>query len=349
MIISTIKGVRMEAISACVPSNKINNREFAQEHFQENLNAAISALGVEERHTIIKEDTTALTLCIEAARQILKDIDLSEIGAVVMVTLTPDYMMPNNATSAQHLLGLSNDVAAFDINHACPGYEYGLWNAALICSNLGKKVLLLDGDVNTKYVSPFDKSESIVYGDAGTATLLTPDDNADDWHFTFYTDGSNRNAITVKLGFRHPINAEQLEYKTFEDGNRRRFIDMHMEGERVFDYMVKAVPQLVNEFMDELETSSDEYEKLILHQTNLFMQKRIAKKTGFDFKTKAPVCIDKFGNTSSASVPLTIASELNGIDVGECLLVGMGAGLAIGISSISLKSLTNYGVIELNL
>lgn len=346
MIVSTVKGVRIEAISACVPSNKINNREFARQNFTDNLDATISALGIEERHAIVKEDTTSLTLCVEAAKRILEDVDKDEIGAVVMVTLTPDYMMPNNASYAQHLLGLPNGIAAFDINHACAGYEFGLWNAALICSNIGKKVLLLDGDVNTKYVSPYDRSTAILFGDAGTATLLSPDKEADDWHFTFNTDGSNRDAITVKLGFKQDLTADMLEYRTYEDGSRRRDIDMYMDGERVFNYVVKSVPVIVNEFMDEIETSQEEYEKLIMHQANLFMLKRLAKKIGFDFKTKAPVSIDKYGNTSSVSVPLTIASELKGKEVDQCLLVGMGAGLATGVGSVNLKGLRNYGVIE---
>lgn len=349
MIISTIKGVRMEAISACVPANTINNREFAKQRFSDDLSATISALGIEERHAIVKEDTTSLTLCVEAAKLILKDMDLDEIGAVVMVTLTPDYMMPNNASYAQHLLGLPNGIAAFDINHACAGYEFGLWNAALICSNIGKKVLLLDGDVNTKYVSPWDRETAILFGDAGTATLLSPDSDATDWHFTFNTDGSNRDAITVKLGFKHPMDAEQLEYKISEDGSKKRDIDMYMDGKRVFNYVVKSVPAIVNGFMDEIETSPEEYERLIMHQANLFMLKRLAKKVGFDFNTQAPICIDKYGNTSSVSVPLTIASKLNGEEVGHCLLVGMGAGLATGVGDVNLKGLKNYGVIECDL
>ena len=198
MTVSTIKGVRMEAICGCVPRKKVNNKDFAKENLPNDMTAAIKALGIEERHVIANEDTTALTLCVEAAREILNEHNREEIGAIVMVTLTPDYIMPNNASYAQHLLGLPNGIAAFDINHACSGYEFGLWNAALICSNLGKKVLLLDGDVNTKYVSPHDCGTAILFGDAGTATLLTPDKDADNWHFTFNTHGSNRDPIKVK-------------------------------------------------------------------------------------------------------------------------------------------------------
>lgn len=350
MNLSTVKGVRMEAIAACVPENKIDNLKFAQEHFTDDFSATLKALGVAERHVAVKDDTTALAMAVKAAEKLFEDgsIKKQDIGAVIMVTLSPDCLMPNNATYAQHLLGLPKDVAAYDINHACPGYVFGLWNAALVCQNLGKKVLLLDGDINTKYVSPWDKSTALLFGDAGTATILTPDANAKDWYFTFSSDGSNRDAILMRLGFKYPIKKEFLEYEEHHDGSRRRFIDMEMNGKAVFDYVVDIVPEYAQEFMDELETAPEEYEKLVLHQANCFMLRKLAKAIGFDYKTQMPICMDKYGNTSSVSIPLTICSELQQ-GCGHILGIGMGAGLATGIMDIDLEGVKNYGVVETNI
>ena len=345
MNISTINGVRIQAIAANVPSHKVNNREFASQHFTEDLSSTISALGVEERHISTSPETTALSLCIPAAQKVLQGVDPNEIGAVVMVTLTPDCLMPNNASYAQHLLGLPTGIAAFDINHACSGFVYGLWNAALLCQNLQKKVLLLDGDVNSKYVSPYDKSTALLFGDAGTATLLTPDKDAKEWHFTFHTDGSNRDVILMRLGFKYPVVKEYLDYQIFEDGGNRRFIDMQMDGRKVFDYVVNTVPCLVSDFFDELETEAGEFETLLLHQANHFMLKKLARAIGFDFRSQMPVCMDSYGNTSSVSIPLTIASRLLQ-PASHVLMIGMGAGLATGIADLSLDGLMNYGVSE---
>lgn len=350
MNISTIKGVRMVAIAACVPTNKVDNYEFAKAHFEEDMTANIKAVGVLERHVAVKEETTSMDMCVAAAERIFESgkVAREDIGAVIFVTLTPDCLMPNNSTYAQHLLGLPQDVAAFDINHACPGYVFGLWNAALIARNMQKKVLLLDGDINSKYVSPWDKSTALLFGDAGTATVISPDASAPDWHFTFMSDGSNREAIMMRLGMRYPIKEEYLEYKTWEDGGKRRFIDMEMNGRAVFDYVVDVVPEIANAFMDELETSGEEYDKLILHQANHFMLKKLAKAIGFNHKTQMPVCMNKYGNTSSVSIPLTISSELSE-PVGQSLLIGMGAGLASGIADITLEGLQNFGVMEKDL
>lgn len=345
MNISTVKGVRVEAIAACVPENKVDNLEFAKAHFEEDMTSNIKALGVFERHVAVKEETTAMDFCVAAAERIFAEggVKKDEIGAVIFVTLTPDCLMPNNSTYAQYLLGLDKDVATLDINHACPGYVFGLWNAALIAKNMQKKVLLLDGDINSKYVSPWDKSTALLFGDAGTATVISPDDNAPDWHFTFMSDGSNREAIMVRLGMRYPIKEEYLQYKTWEDGGKRRFIDMEMNGRAVFDYVVDVVPEIANAFMEELETCAEEYEKLVLHQANHFMLKKLAKAIGFDHKTQMPICMNKYGNTSSVSIPLTIASELSE-PTDHIFMIGMGAGLASGIADLSLKEMKNLGV-----
>jgi len=118
---------------------------------------------------------------------------------------------------------------------------------------------------------------------------------------------------------------------------------MAMNGQAVFNYVVDIVPEYAQEFMDELETAPEEYEKLVLHQANCFMLRKLAKAIGFDYKTQMPICMDKYGNTSSVSIPLTICSELQG-GVGHILGIGMGAGLATGIMDINLNNIKNYGV-----
>ena len=348
MNISTIKGVRMEAIAACIPSNRIDNQLFAKEHFEEDLTSTLKAVGVNFRHIVAKEETTGLTLCVEAANSIMKNLNCKdEIGAIVYVTQTPDMLVPNNSTYVQHLLNLPSDVAAIDVNHSCPGYTFGLWNAALMCQNLKKKVLFLDGDVNSKYVSPWDKSTSLLFGDAGTATLLTPDSGAQDWIFTFNVDGSLRDSVQVKIGFKNLIKAEMLEFKEYEDGSKRREIDMYMDGMGVFDYEIENLPPVITDFMDELETAPEEYDKVLIHQANAFMLRKLTKILGFE-KEQVPMSIHEYGNTSSACIPVTITSQLKDVEFDKVLMVGMGAGLASCIADISLKGMKNFGIKELD-
>jgi 3-oxoacyl-[acyl-carrier-protein] synthase-3 len=349
MQLINLKGIELEAISACVPQMVVDNHSCAREYLKDDMESTIAALGIEQRHVCRLDTTTSLDMCIHAAEKIFDGgVRREDIGALVFVTLTPDYLMPNNASYAQHLLRLPEYIPAFDINHACPGFVYGIWNAAMIAGNINKKVLLLDGDVNSHYVSPWDKSTGLLFGDAGTACVISPSKSSADWNFTFTTDGSNRDAITMKIGFRNILSPEQLVYNEYSDKSRRRFIDMEMDGETVFKYVVSQVPKFVLDFFEEIESGPSEFSHLILHQANSFMLRKLARKIGFEFD-KMPLSITRYGNTSSASIPLTICSELAEQDKNEVLLVGMGAGLATGIAKINIKNTIVHNVFSMDL
>jgi 3-oxoacyl-[acyl-carrier-protein] synthase-3 len=337
MNISTIKGVRIESIAACVPANYVDNAIFANEHFSNDCSSVISAIGIKQRHVINCEQIGSLDLAVEAAKIALQNVDKEEIGGVIMVTTTPDFILPNNATQAQHLLGLPNGIITYDINHTCPGYVFGLWNAALMCQNLQKKVLLLTGDVNSKTCSPWDYDTALLYGDAGTATILTPAPDATDWNFTFYVDGSGKDSLYIPLGFKHQVSVGDLEYKELENGGKRRGIDMIMDAQATINFELMTTIAVINQFMDELETDADDYDQLILNQSNFFVMRKIAKALGFNWKEKLPKSIDRYGNTTSSSVPLTIVSELLDSETDKILMIAQGAGLAAGIADLSLK------------
>lgn len=344
MNLCTIKGVRMEAISAVVPKNVVNNREFAKEHFEEDMTATINALGIEQRHVCANPETTALDMCCKAAERIFEKgiIIREDIGAVVFVTQTPDMLIPNNASIAQFRLELQRDTLAFDINHACAGWIYGLWNASLVAKNLNKKVLLLDGDTNSKYVSPWDKGTSLLFGDAGTATVVTPAGNVPNWYFTFDTDGSKATATTLDIGFKHQLSERSLEYVLQEDGGKRRQIDMYMDGASIFAHGFQYIPRLIIEFMEELETDESEYDKLIAHQANLLLLRKVAKRIGFP-EEKLSVIINHYGNSSSTCIPLIISLGYKD-KVEHPLMYAIGAGVSISIGDVNLEGLENLGV-----
>ena len=336
----------MEAISVVVPKNVVNNREFAKEHFEEDMTATINALGIEQRHVCANPETTALDMCCKAAERIFDDgkIAREDIGAVVFVTQTPDMLIPNNASIAQFRLGLQRDTLAFDINHACAGWIYGLWNASLVAKNLNKKVLLLDGDTNSKYVSPWDKGTALLFGDCGTATVVAPADNVADWYFTFDTDGSKAAATTLDIGFKHQLTEKAFEYEVQKDGGKRRQIDMYMDGASIFTHGFQKIPKLIGELMDELETDESEYDRLIAHQANELLLRKIGKKLGFDEEKQAIITKD-FGNSSSTCIPLIISYEK---DKGtkHPLLYAIGAGVSISVGDINIDGVNNLGLVE---
>ncbi len=351
MNISIINGIRIEAISACVPKYKVDNHIFGKDLFAENIDNLIKAIGVYERHICINGSVTALDLSIYSAKNMLKELNYNpkEFGGIVFVTLTPDNWMPNNSTYVQDLLNFPREIACIDINHACSGYVYGLWIASLMAKNLNKKVLLLDGDTNSYYVSPYDKATALLFGDAGSATIVTPtEEDNNEIYFTFDTDGSNREVLIIPSGgFRNRFNEDSLKYTQYEDGSKRRPIDLSMNGQEVFNYVVSYVSKFLSQFILETNHDPNSIDFLIFHQANAFMLRQLTRKLGFSID-KLLISIDKYGNTSSVSIPLNISSEFKQYNnnTHKILMSGFGAGLSTCAAILNIGPYYCPGVLE---
>jgi 3-oxoacyl-[acyl-carrier-protein] synthase-3 len=170
--------------------------------------------------------------------------------------------MPNNATHAQSDLGLDNSVAAFDINLACSGYVYGLWVAGMMAGSLKKAILLLDGDKQSYLTSPYDKATSLLFGDAGSATLIIPEASDEtEFSFAFYADGSRRDSLIIKNGAaRNTFSEKSLDYVTGEDGSRSRDIDIRMDGMEIFKFVVQDAKRNILEYMEMLGRTPENYD-----------------------------------------------------------------------------------------
>lgn len=343
--------IKIAGLAACLPSHIVSNKEVGAELYGDEIDGVIKTTGVAERRTVPEGKVTSLDLCIKAAEHLFEQsgYDKENIGGVIFVTSSPDFLMPNNATFAQHRLGLSNTTAAFDINLACSGYVYGLWNAAMMASSMQKSILLLDGETNSHFASPKDRATAVLFGDAGTATIIEPCEENTEWSFAFETDGSKRDALIIpEGGYRNRINEHSAEYREYPDGGIRRGIDMKMDGMEVFNFVVRTVPKCLDFLMQETKMALEDYDILALHQANLFMIRQVAKKMKFTMD-KVPTTIQKYGNSSSATIPVTLASELHERIQTENLKVlasGFGAGLSLASVSMELGPCCCPGVVE---
>ena len=210
-----LEGLSIGGVSACVPHLAVENADYGRELYGDDLDATIKVIGVERRR-FADAGVTALDLCVKAALSLSEyaGFSYSEFGGLVFVTMTPDFSMPNNASCAHKLLGLPQGAPAFDISMACAGYPYGLWVAGMAARCVGKKVLLLDGDTHSPFVSPYDRSTSLLFGDGGTATVILPPDASarNVWRFDFVTAGDRDALLAPDSGYRNRVNAGSLEY-----------------------------------------------------------------------------------------------------------------------------------------
>ena len=350
MHIAQINGVKIRAVYGCLPQIKIDNRESLKALYGDTADNIIKATGIETRY-IVSPGTSSLDLCVKAAEALFSDndYDRSQIAAVICVSFTPHTWMPNNSSGAQSRLGLANNIAALDLNLACSGYPYGLFVAAGIAKSLGGDVLLLDGDVQSAYISPDDAATVPVLSDAGTATLIQLCGN-DTWSFTFYADGARGDVLTIPAGgSAYPPAAEHLIYKDYEGGSRRRDFDIAMDGFAVFKFVAQDVSKMLKQYLDGQQKSAEPYAAFIPHQANMYMITQLARRVGFTAE-QLWRSGDLFGNSASATIPMTIAHQakdkLKEPLPKPYLLAGFGAGLSIGVADIMLHSDMSTGIVE---
>ena len=334
MAILKFKNVGITAIAACVPKNVIDNYHYDLDIWPvEEVKKVVDKVGVTERR-FADENTCSSDLCFAAAEKLIADnnIDKSEIDLVLFLSQTPDYRMPATSILLQDRLGLPMTTMAFDVSLGCSGFISALSIVYSMMQNGNfKKALLLDGETRSKVYNRKDRREAFIFGDAGVAALIERDEKFGESHFSLNSDGSRGKLIMIPGGgYRNMSSEETIKEKVVDEyGNVRRDEDGHMEGADVFNFVIVEVPKDIKKLLAESGEDIQALDYYVFHQANAFINIFIAKFMKLD-KTKIPWTIQKFGNTSSVSVPLTIVSELKDQMQGQkkILMSAFGVGMA---------------------
>ncbi|MFZ6646246.1 ketoacyl-ACP synthase III [Undibacterium sp. TJN25] len=334
----------VKGLVCAVPKEEIQNDAFYEKFGEAAVTDIVKMIGVHSRRKA-HDDQTAADLCQSSAEALLNDLGWSRdsVDALIFVTQTPDYRLPATACALQGRLKLSKSCIAFDVNLGCSGYVYGLWLAAkLLDSQSVKRVLLLAGETPSKIIDPNDRATALLFGDAGSATALEFDEDAEDAHFILGTDGG---------GERHLMIAEGASKKYNDDDPRLKNTDtsrLFMDGGEVFNFTLRSVPPLVNDLLAFSGRDKAEVNAFLFHQANNFMLKHIIKKTKLPVE-RAPINIDRFGNTSSATIPLLITDQLPSIpgNGGPVAMIGFGVGYSWSAALVDLDSLAVNKLIEI--
>ena len=348
---ATIKyhNVGITAMSACVPSKVVSNRDLGYLIPEEDIEKTINNIGIEERR-VADDDVCASDLCYKAAKQLMEDNNIApdSIDVLLFMSQTGDYRIPATAPILQHRLGLSKDTCCLDLSLGCSGFVFALSTAFAYASMEGvNRVLLLDGETFSKICNKKDKVDWPLYGDAATATLVEKGD-FEDSTFILKSDGSGYDAVYIPDGgMRNPVTEKSLLETVREEGNLRNDLQIYMDGMEVFNFAMSVVPKSIKEIVRETETTLNDIDWLVFHQANRFMTDFFAKRLKFDMD-KVPYCIKKYGNTSSASIPLTIVSELpDKLKAGDrVVMCGFGAGLSWGTARVVFADCNFSPIIE---
>ena len=334
MPILSYNHVGITALAACVPRHIINNYEYDLDIWsKDEVRQVVDKVGVFERR-FADDHTCSSDLCCAAAERLIGDnqIDRSKIDLVVFLSQTPDYRMPATSILIQDRLGLPMSTMAFDISLGCSGFICALSIVYAMMQNHGfRKALLLDGETRSKVYSRKDRREAFIFGDAGVAALIERDEKFGTSHFSINSDGSRGNLIMIPGGgYRNMSSVETLREKVVDEhGNIRTDEQGYMNGADVFNFVIVEVPKDIKRLMEAAGEDIQSMDYYVFHQANAFINNHLAKKLKLD-ADKIPWTIQKYGNTSSVSVPLTIVSELRGKMEGEkkIMLNAFGVGMA---------------------
>ena len=315
-----IEGVDIEAVFGCVPENSVDNV------------AGLTALvGAEKAESIVKatgfttrrvapEGTDVIDLALPAAKRALEGTDPADIGGIIAVSFSSRDRFPALSARLQHALCLPTSVAAYDISMACSGWVYGLCSAAQMVRLTGKKVLLVDGDVQSAWTDRSDANTLAVMGDGASATLLAPGDGV--WDFAFYTDGGGADALRCRE-------------------------TISMDGFGVFRFVAGPVRKFLATFIQKSSLPVGTDPVFVPHQANMYMVRQLADALKLRDRTIGSGA--KYSNTGSCSAALSMADGMDGLLNASgrtpVLIAGFGAGLSAAAAATTVGAYRK-GVVE---
>lgn len=331
---ATIHGVRIRGIGAAVPERVLGVEDLVPTFGPAMAEKLVSSTGVRNRRKV-RPGQTSGDLVELAARSLLRELDWdpASVDALLFVSQSFDYIAPATSCVLHGKLGLAKQAAAFDIGLGCSGWTYGVWLASSLLATGCRRALLLAGETN-ELIAPGDGVEALA-GDAGTATALEASDDGE-IHASVGSDGKAWRALWVPAGgFRSRPSPETRELHDCEDGVRRSDEHSHMNGPDIFSFTIREVPPLLDRILTQAGWSKEDVGAFVLHQANKFILDYLAKRMKLE-PSRVPISLDEFGNTSSATIPLTIHSRLAGpLRQGSMRVAAAGFGVGLSFGAIA--------------
>jgi 3-oxoacyl-[acyl-carrier-protein] synthase-3 len=309
----------LDGIGTAVPRQVVTNDDLAQ-RLDTSDEWIRTRTGIAQRH-IADASTATSDLAFEAAEALLKTAPGSQVGALIVATTTPDHLMPGVAPLVAGRLGLA--VPAYDVQAVCSGFIYGLASAAgLIAAGIAERVMVIGAEVMSRIVDHDDRGTAVLFGDgAGAVTLRAgaPDELGAIGPFDLGSDGEHARQLFVETGgTRTPV--------VDADTQRRRFLTM--DGKQVYRHAVRRMTESSQQLLDRAGLTVGDVDRFVAHQANLRILMAVADRLGIPPERRVSN-VDRYGNTSAASIPLALADA--GLRPGErVLLTAFGSGFTWG-------------------
>lgn len=339
----------IRGIAVAVPKEKLDLQSLGDLFGEKSIRRIMKSTGIREVR-IAPPNQTAADYCVTAADALINRLGISrdEIDGLIFVTQTPDYIAPHTSAIIQDRLKLSNQTLALDINLGCTGFATGILQASMMIeSGFCSRVLLLAGDTLTRKINPLDRSQRMVFGDAGSATLIEKSNL--EMNFSTYVDGSRSDRLIIPAGgsrIPHQAGVTDITVES-EDGSQRSQEDQFMDGMALLNFVIQTVPPVIQDVLEKSRWQIEDVDLFALHQANRSIVNHVAKLLNLS-TDKVPFSIEDIGNGVSASIPVLLTKDFAGqtSNLKKVVVCGFGSGLACTAVTTDLSQTNILPILE---
>lgn len=355
-MITSFSGIKVSGVLAIMPQTEYIYDEETADFATPATRRLKRIMGFNKRRAALA-DTTSSDLILHGMQYLFDEklLEKEEIGALLVLSVTPDYYMPEMSNIIQGELDLPHSVVCMDISQACAAYVLGMFQASLLLEHMedGKKVVMCTSDVLCRKDPLTKLNEPSFGGDAATITIMERDVAAPMSYYSIYNDGARREALIIHSGgFKMPRTPETAIANHIVDGKVRSYDDLWMDGSAVFNFMQREVPPAIEELLAYSGMTKEDIDWYLFHQPNKFMLQKLAQRLNVPSEKVPWNIVENFGNSSGSCVGVNIAYNLGEkllTNYYTCCLSGFGGGLAWVSAVVKLGGLNFCRMIDVDL
>ena len=288
----------------------------------------------------IATNESSLDLCCSGLKYLLKKnlVNIDKIDAIIVVTQTPEYIIPPTSNLIQSKFKFKKNIICLDINQGCAGYIIGLFQSFMLLNqNPISKVLLFNVDTLSKKVSKYDRNSNPIIGDAASITLLSNSSVKKKIYFSINMYPNNNLALHIPAGgSKIPISKKTFILKKDSQGNMRNLNNLIMQGDKILNFIQTEVPKVILENIKFSGLKMNKIEKFIFHQPNKFVLNKLIENLNIPLSKTPTNIVERFGNSSGATIPLTITFNLKQIKKKPMKICMSGFGSGLSAASVIL-------------
>ena len=347
-------GVKISGVQLILPKREIAfDSEVEDYNFTSAQSAKLKAVMGYDHRRIVEEGVTSSDLVVSGFEALIEsgDIDPDKLDALIVVTQTPDFIMPGTSYVIHSRLSFRQDMLCLDINQGCAGYIVGLTTAfSLINKKNFKRIALVNVDVLSRLVSDGDRNSRPIIGDAAAITIVESAPMGNTINGNIKVDGSGWDALMVPAGgMKIRSNPATAIPSEDSNGNLRALDHLVMKGDAVFNFVMQSVPPMIENLMIESKFQITKVDNFLFHQPNPNKIKKLAGKLAIPFEKIPTNLVQKYGNSSGVTIPAVLCSEFNLSYFQEpkwICMAGFGVGLTWGSLLINMHQLSFIEVLE---